>query len=306
MTHRPLPTDLLSTIADYIRWGSSRFNEAGIFYGHGTTNATDEAATLVLHAIFQPHDLGTGYFGCVLTMQEREAAVALIERRIRDRVPAAYITHESWFCGLPFFVDERVLVPRSPIGELIEQQFAPWISDPGSVTRILDLCTGSGCIAIASALAFSGVPVDAVDISVDALAVARINIGRHGVDDQVELLAGDLFQPLQGRRYDLIISNPPYVNSEEWRNLPAEYHAEPKLGLESGENGLDCVRQILRDAPSHLTPNGILIVEVGSSAEALEAAFPNLPFCWIEFQRGGDGVFVLTAEQLQAHRKFLI
>ena len=305
MSNSDAVTDSLTTIGDYIRWGASRFNEAGLFFGHGTANAIDEAASLVLHAIHMPHNLATGYFGCALAMAEREAAVELIERRIRERVPAAYLTGEAWFCGLPFFVDKRVLVPRSPVAELIEQQFTPWIADPDSVTRILDLCTGSGCIAIATALAFPGVPVDAVDISVDALEVARINVGKHGVEEQVELFLGDLFEPLKGRRYDLIVSNPPYVNTEEWRNLPAEYLAEPKLGLESGASGLDCVRRILRDALHHLTPEGVLVVEVGSSAETLEAAFPDLPFCWLEFERGGDGVFLLTAEQLGANQEYL-
>lgn len=296
----------LTTLRDYIRWGASRFNEAGVFFGHGTASATDEAAALVLHAIHQPHDLPAGYFNCVLTPAERLRVVELLERRIAERKPAAYLIGEAWFCGLPFHVDERVLVPRSPIAELIEQQFAPWISEPDAITDILDLCTGSGCIAIASALAFPNADVDAVDISPDALAVARRNIARHQVEDQVRVIESDLFAGLGDKRYDLIVSNPPYVNIAEWQALPPEYHAEPKLGLASGADGLDCVRRILREAESHLKPDGVLIVEVGSSAEALEEAYPGLAFCWLDFERGGDGVFLLTAGQLRDCRDQLV
>lgn len=302
MTYPKDVTDHLATLRDYVRWGASRFNHAGLFFGHGTANAIDEAAALALHALHLPHNLPGGYFNCVLTPDERLEVVGLLERRIAERKPAAYLTHEAWFCGLPFFVDERVLVPRSPIAELIEKQFAPWLGQPDEVTDILDLCTGSGCIAIACALAFPGADVDAVDISPDALAVAKINIAKHEVEGQVQAVQSDLFGALGDNRYDLIVSNPPYVNSEEWRGLPAEYHAEPKLGLESGATGLDCVRRILREAEAHLKPGGLLIVEVGSSADALEEAYPGVPFCWIDFERGGDGVFLLTAEQLAEYR----
>jgi ribosomal protein L3 glutamine methyltransferase len=294
--------DHLTTLRDYVRWGASRFSQAGLFFGHGTASAIDEAAALALHALHLPHNLPGGYFNCVLTPDERLEVVGLLERRIAERKPAAYLTGEAWFCGLPFFVDERVLVPRSPIAELIEKQFSPWVGQPDEVADILDLCTGSGCIAIACALAFPGAEVDAVDISPDALAVAKINVAKHGVEEQVRLLQSDVFEALEGKRYDLIVSNPPYVNSDEWRGLPAEYHAEPRLGLESGASGLDCVRRILRQAEAHLKPDGLLIVEVGSSAEALEYAYPDVPFCWIDFERGGDGVFLLTAEQLAEYR----
>ncbi len=274
MTYPQDALDHLSTLRDYVRWGASRFKQAGLFFGHGTANAIDEAAALALHALYLPHNLPGGYFNCVLTPDERLEVVSLLERRIAERKPAAYLTHEAWFCGLPFYVDERVLVPRSPIAELIEKQFSPWVGQPDEITDILDLCTGSGCIAIACALAFPGADVDAADISPDALDVAKTNIIKHEAG-QVQAVQSDLFEALGGNRYDLIVSNPPYVSSDEWRNLPAEYHAEPKLGLESGTSGLDCVRRILREAETYLKPNGLLIVEVGSSADALEEAYPG-------------------------------
>ncbi|MFM8333085.1 MAG: 50S ribosomal protein L3 N(5)-glutamine methyltransferase [Candidatus Methylumidiphilus sp.] len=305
MTYPKDAIDHLTTLRDYIRFGASRFSQAGLFFGHGTATAIDEAAALVLHALHLPHNLPSGYFTCVLTPEERLEVVGLLERRIAERKPAAYLTREAWFCGLPFYVDERVLVPRSPIAELIDKQFAPWLSQPDDITDILDLCAGSGCIGIACALAFPEADVDLVEISPEALAVAQINIDKHEVEDQVRAVQSDLFAELDGKRYDLIVSNPPYVNTEEWRQLPAEYHAEPKLGLESGASGLDCVRRILREAEAHLKPDGVLIVEVGSSAEALEYAFPDVPFCWIDFERGGDGVFLLTAEQLAEYRSQL-
>ncbi len=298
-------TDHLTTLRDYIRWGASRFNNAGLFFGHGTANAIDEAAALVLHALHLPHNLPGGYFSSVLTPDERLEVLGLFERRIAERKPAAYLTHEAWFCGLPFYVDERVLVPRSPIAELIEKRFSPWIGQSQEVTDILDLCTGSGCIAIACAMAFPEAYVDAVDISPEALAVADTNIVRHELAGQVQALQSDLFEAVGDKRYDLIVSNPPYVNSDEWRGLPPEYHAEPRLGLESGRSGLDCARRILREAEAHLKPDGLLIVEVGSSADALEAAYPDIPFCWIDFEHGGDGVFLLTAEQLAEYRHLL-
>lgn len=289
----------LTTLRDYVRYAISCFNEADLFFGHGTSGPLDEAAALVLHALHLPYDLPGGYFQSTLTQAERENVLALIERRIRERKPLAYLTHEAPFAGQQFYVDERVLVPRSPISELIEAEFSPWV-EPDRVERILDLCTGSGCIAIACALAFPDAMVDAVDISSDALEVADINRRRLKVEDRVRTIRSDVFQALDGERYDIIVSNPPYVSTAEWQDLPVEFHAEPKLGLESGADGLDCVRQILRDASNHLTEEGILIVEVGSAAEALVATFPDVPFCWLEFERGGDGVFLLTAEQVRA------
>lgn len=294
----------LTSIRDYVRWGASRFNEAQLFFGHGTTDALDEAAALVLHAVHQSHELPEFYFSSALTPAERHRVVELIERRITQRKPLAYLTHEAWFAGLPFYVDERVLVPRSPIAELIEQRFAPWV-DPDAIGDILDLCTGSACIAIACAHVFPDAAVCGADLSPDALAVAEENVRRHQLQDRVSLRQSDLFEQLGPARYDLIVSNPPYVNHAEWAGLPAEYHAEPRLGLEAGEDGLDCVRRILRDAEAHLTPNGVLIVEVGSSADALVETYPMLPFTWLELDRGGDGVFVLTAEQLRSARALL-
>jgi ribosomal protein L3 glutamine methyltransferase len=300
MTKHQDALNQLTTLRDYVRYAISCFNEADLFFGHGTSGPLDEAAALVLHALHLPYDLPGGYFQSTLTQAERENVLALIERRVRERKPLAYLTHEAPFAGQQFYVDERVLVPRSPIAELIEAEFSPWV-EPDRVERILDLCTGSGCIAIACALAFPDAMVDAVDISSDALEVADINRRRLKVEDRVRTIRSDLFQALNGERYDIIVSNPPYVSTSEWQDLPVEFHAEPKLGLESGADGLDCVRQILREASNHLTEEGILIVEVGSAAEALVATFPDVPFCWLEFERGGDGIFLLTAEQVRSH-----
>jgi ribosomal protein L3 glutamine methyltransferase len=288
----------LVTLRDYVRFAASRFTEAGLFFGHGTAGSLDEAAALVLHALHLPYDLPGGYFEARLTPGERESVLDLIERRIEERRPLAYLTQEALFAGLSFYVDERVLVPRSPIAELIGRRFSPWL-EANEAMDILDLCTGSGCIAIACAFAFPEANVDAADISVDALDVASINVRRHELEDRVALIQSDIFSGLAGKRYDVIVSNPPYVNSAEWRNLPDEFHAEPRLGLEAGEDGLDCVRRILQGAAEHLQPEGILVVEVGSAAEALVRSFHDVPFCWLEFEQGGDGVFLLTADQVR-------
>ena len=287
----------LITIRDYMRWATSRFNEVGLFYGHGTDNAWDEAIALILHTLHLPHDINPSILEARLTSSEREKLYNIIKRRAEERIPLAYLTHEAWFAQLPFYVDERVLVPRSPLAELIENQLQPWI-DADSVNSILDLCTGSGCIAIACASYFPQAHVDATDISQDALAVARINVSKHEMEDHVTLFQGDLFEGITGKKYDVIISNPPYVDAEDMAGLPKEYRHEPELGLAAGELGLDVVTRILQQAQKHLNPNGILIVEVGNSEHALCDAFPDLPFTWLEFQRGGGGVFLLTAEQL--------
>ena len=295
----------LSTIRDYIRWAASRFSQAQVSFGHGTVAALDEAAALVLHTVYQPYNLAEAYLDAVLTMTERQAVVEIVERRINERVPAAYLTNEAIFAGLSFYVDSRVLVPRSPIAELIEQRFAPWVEEE-QVTRILDLCTGSACIAIACAYAFQDAYVDAVDLSTDALAVAEINIEKHLLADVVTLYQSDLFKALPATLYDVIVSNPPYVCQAEWEMLPQEFHAEPAMGFKGGQSGIDLVVRILVDAKDYLAEQGILIVEVGSSAEILQNLFPDVPFYWLSFERGGDGVFLLTAEQVSHYHKLFI
>lgn len=287
----------LKTIIDFVRWGASRFAAAGLHYGHGTDNAVDEALVLVRHALHLDHDLPREFYAARLTDAEKRAVVELIERRIDERVPAPYLTGEAWFAGLPFYVDRRVLIPRSPFAELIDSGFEPWL-EAGRVERVLDLCTGSGCIAIACALAFPAAEVDAVELSPEALEVAQRNVARHGLEDRVVLLEGDLWAPVAGRRYDLIVSNPPYVSDEAMAALPPEYAHEPELGLRSGKEGLDVVARILAGAREHLRPGGVLVVEVGESADAVALAWPELPLTWLEFSRGGSGVFLLTAEEL--------
>lgn len=292
--------DELLTIRDFLRWGASEFIAAKLFYGHGTDNPWDEAEQLVLHAINLSPPLGDEWLDARLTLPERKKVVANLARRIQERVPAAYITRQAWFAGLPFVVDERVLVPRSPIGELIQKQFEPWlVNEPA---QILDLCTGSGCIGIACAYAFPEAYVQLSDISFDALAVAEENIEQHGLAERVFAMQSDLFENLQGQVFDLIVSNPPYVDAEDMASLPEEYHAEPELGLASGDDGLDFTRRLLTEAVDYLSEQGVLLVEVGNSWPALEAAYPALPFTWIEFERGGHGVFVLNAEDLRKAR----
>lgn len=287
----------LRTITDFVRWGASRFAAAGLHYGHGTDNPVDEALVLVRHALHLDHDLPREFYAARLTEAEKRAVLELFDRRIEERMPAPYLTGEAWFGGLPFFVDGRVLIPRSPFAELIESGFSPWL-EAERIERVLDLCTGSGCIAIACALEFPAAEVDAVELSPEALEVAQRNVERHAVGDQVALLEGDLWDPVEGRRYDLIVSNPPYVSDAGMALLPPEYGHEPELGLRSGPRGLDIVRRILAGAGQHLHPGGVLVVEVGESAAAVAETWPDLPFTWLEFSRGGSGVFLLTAEEL--------
>jgi ribosomal protein L3 glutamine methyltransferase len=287
-----------ASVEQMIRHGAAVLEAAGVWFGHGTDNAIDEAAELVFFAAGLRHEDAAEVYGSTLTPAQRSAALELFDRRIRERVPAAYLTHRMWFAGREYYVDERVLVPRSPIAELIEARFEPWV-ESSRVRRILDIGTGSGCIAIASAHEFAEARVDATDVSPDALAVTAINIERHGVQSRVRAIQSDVFSALGSERYDVIVSNPPYVGAQEFAELPDEYLREPALGLVSGVDGLDVVRRILAEAHRHLEPHGVLIVEVGNSEDALVEAFPDLPFLWLEFARGGGGVFLLTAEQLQ-------
>lgn len=294
----------LRTIRDFIRWAMSCFNAAGLYFGHGTETAWDEAVALVLQSLHLPHDVSPTVLDANLTNQERELLYQLVQRRTTQRIPLAYLTHEAIFAGLPFYVDERVLIPRSPIAELIENQFQPWV-DPDNVQTILDLCTGSGCIAIACAKAFPDALVDASDISTDALAVAKINVLRHNAEDQVHLHQSNLFDALPKKKYDIIVTNPPYVDANDMATLPKEYQHEPKLALAAGPEGLDFALQILKKASDYLNPNGILIVEVGNSEDALAKLLPDVPFTWLEFQNGGGGVFLLTMNELTLSEKYL-
>jgi ribosomal protein L3 glutamine methyltransferase len=280
-----------------VRWGYSYLSAGKLHYGHGTDNPLDEAYMLVLHVLQLPYDFDKSFLESRLTSSEKKKICHLFERRVHERIPAAYLTHEAWFANLHFYVDERVLVPRSPIAELIESSFEPWV-EYERVHRVLDMCTGSGCIAIACAYAFPEAEVDAVDVSSDALEVAKINIEKHGLEVQVNSIQSNLFENLQGKQYDLIVSNPPYVSTEEMQGLPDEYRHEPGLGLEAEDEGLEIVLRMLRDAPRHLSENGVMIVEVGNSEVALEERCPDVPFMWLDFERGGSGVFLLTREQL--------
>jgi len=291
----------LKTIRDLMRWGASCFKQAGLSFGHGTDNVFDEALVLVSHALHLPFQFPEHYLAAHVTAEERDAALALIQQRIETRKPAAYLTHEAWFAGLPFYVDERVLVPRSPLAERIEQGFEPWLQSD-AIERVLDLCTGSGCIAVACAAHFENAHVDAVDICDDALTIARRNVERHDLQDWVQVIKSDLFEAVELRRYQLIISNPPYVSAEEMQQLPDEYRHEPEIGLVAGSEGLDVVIRILAQAASHLEADGILVVEVGNSRELLSASFPGVPFLWLEFERGGHGVFLLDAQQVQQYQ----
>ena len=291
----------LITLRDCIRWGVSTFNAAELSFVQGMPTALDEAVYLCLAALKLPPDFSENYFDCRLTLAERQKVLDFYRQRIELKKPAAYISNEAWFAGLSFYVDERVLIPRSPFAELIEQQFSPWVMDE-EVHNILELCTGSGCIAIACAYAFEHANVVASDISADALAVAEINRHHYGLEDRLELVQSDLFENVPNRKYDLIVSNPPYISEQEMAELSDELKREPALGLAAGEQGLDVVIPMLKQARQFLSDNGVLIIEVGYSWPALEAALPNVPLTWLDFEYGGDGVFMLTAEQLDAHQ----
>lgn len=291
--------DQLITVRDWIRWGTSLFNANQLHFGHGTDNAWDEAVSLVLYALHLPPNSHPQILDARITHEEKKTILALFQTRSEQRIPAAYITHQAWFSGMKFYVDEQVLIPRSSLGEMIEKQFSPWVV-PDQVHHILDLCTGSGCIAIATALAFPNATVDAVDISEKALSVARKNILDYDLTHRIRAIHSDLFSGLQGERYDLIVSNPPYVSRDEMALLPPEYRHEPTLGLLAEDEGLAIVLQILQQAAHFLTHNGILVVEVGNSEEALIRRFPEMPFIWVEFEHSEGGVFVLARDQLEA------
>lgn len=289
----------LHTIIDFIRYGASRFGAAGLSFGHSFDNALDEATQLVLHSLHLPHDTGPAYGQARLVADEKAQVLALFQRRIDERIPACYLTGEAWFAGLSFKCDSRALVPRSPIAELIESGFEPWLGGR-EVHRVLDLCTGSGCIAIATAHYNPYWEVDAVDLSPEALALARENVARLDTSN-VRLIESDLFANLMGEVYDLIVTNPPYVTHAETDALPKEYSHEPEMGLRAGDDGLDLALEILRDAPGHLSENGLLICEVGESEQHLIRLLPELPFAWVEFKVGQMGIFVLEREDIVAH-----
>lgn len=287
----------LRTLRDVLRFAVSRFNEAGLFFGHGSDNAHDEAAYLILHTLHLPLDTLDPYLDSVLLEDEKQAVLDLIERRVVERIPVAYLTNQAWQGEFDFYVDERVIVPRSFIHELLGEALAPWIEYDELVHRALDLCTGSGTLAIQMAHHYPDAEIDAVDISLDALEVAAINVEDYGLEERINLVHTDLFEGLEGT-YDLIVSNPPYVDAESVDALPEEYLHEPELALGSGEDGLDATRQILLHAAKYLNPKGVLLVEIGHNRDVLEAAYPELPFVWLETS-GGDGfVFLLTREQL--------
>lgn len=298
----------LRTLGDLVRWGASCFQEAELTYGHGTDNALDEAYNLVRHALRLPHEMPAYMSSCNITKAERRKVVQLLTDRVMTRKPAPYLINEAWFAGLSFYVDERVLIPRSPISELIESRFEPWI-DADRVHRILDLCTGSGCIAVACAIAFPEAHVDATDVSDAALEVADVNVDKYALRDQIQLIKSDVFDGLKSAQeiliegtklqYDIIVSNPPYVNARDMADLTEEFSHEPELALAAGYDGLDIVKRILEHAYEFLAPQGLLVVEVGNSYPELIEQYPQLPFVWTEFVKGGHGVFVLTKEQLK-------
>lgn len=286
----------LHTLLDLARWTFSQFNRAHLYFGHGTDNAWDESLSLIAQSLHLPQPLHETFFSARLTDSEKKVVLDLVQRRVNEHVPLAYLTNQAWFAGLPFYVDERVLVPRSPFAELIDNGFENYVEE--APQNILDMCTGSACIAIAAAATFPEAQVDAVDISAEALEVAAINIEEHQVSDRVFPIQSDLFQQLAGHRYDLIICNPPYVDAEDMSDLPAEFHHEPELGLAAGDDGLDLVKTILNQAPNFLTDNGWLFVEVGNSLVHVHSVFPELPIHWVKLEHGGDGIFAINKQQL--------
>lgn len=298
INHFSEASNSLQTVRDCFRFAISRFNEAKLFFGHGSENAYDEAAYLILHTLHLPLEELEPFMDARLTQSELYEVLNIIEKRVDQRLPAAYLTQQAWLGEHAFYVDERVIVPRSFIAELLRERLFPWIEDAEQVNSALDLCTGSGCLAILAAEAFPHAIIDAVDLSADALDVAQYNVTDYGLDERIELIESDLFAKLDGRKYDLILSNPPYVDAPSVNTLPPEYKHEPELSLGSGTDGLDATRVILREAAEHLTENGILVVEIGHNRDALEAAYPNIPFTWLDVTAGGDFVFLLHKNDL--------
>lgn len=294
-----------SSLQEWLDWAEQAFDAQGLYYGHGTDNAVDEALYLIRYVLRDEFDYYCEHADRTLSAEQNEAIGRLLEQRINTRKPAAYLVKEAWFAGYPFYVDERVLVPRSPLAELIELEFVPWI-DIDKVNTILDIGTGSGCIAIACALYHPHVKVDATDLEQDALDVAKINVARYQLEDRVSLYRGDIYEGLPETKYDIILSNPPYVSKQEMMGLPQEYGHEPVSGLVAGDDGLDCVRKILHGAANFLNPHGILIVEVGNSQAAVEQTWPEVPFVWLEFEYGGEGVFMLEARQVAEYHALFV
>lgn len=294
-----MTTDTLLTIRDLLRYAITRFNTANLFFGHGSSNAFDEAAYLILHTLKLPLDRLDPFLDARLLPEEKSAVLQVIERRATDRVPAAYITHEAWLGDYRFYVDERVIVPRSFIAELIPEQFSPWVEDPYAVANVLELCTGSACLPIMLADAFPNAHIEAVDISPDALDVAQRNVGDYHLQDRITLIESDLYAKVPNKKYDLIVTNPPYVNAGSMAKLPQEYLCEPQIALAGGEDGMDLVRKIVAGAAERLTRHGVLVVEIGNEREFAEAAFPNLELTWLSTSAGDDAVFLVTAEQLK-------
>lgn len=299
MNRQPqLPTQDLLTVRDYVRFAVSRFYQAELFFGHGSSDAYDEAVYLVLHTLHLPLDRLEPFFDARLTVSERAELISILQRRVEERIPAAYLTHEAFSGDFSFYVDERVIVPRSFIAELLRTELSPWVATPDAVLSVLDMCTGSGCLAILAAHVFPNAQVDAVDLSPDALEVAQHNVDDYALNDRVHLVESDLFKQLGNKKYDLIISNPPYVDAPSVDGLPPEYLHEPKMALGSGPDGLDATRIILKHAAQHLNDNGILIVEIGHNRDALEVLYPKLPFTWLDVTAGDQFVFMLHRNDL--------
>ena len=296
--HFPLATQDLYTIRDYVRFAVSRFHQANLFFGHGSSEAYDEAVYLVLHTLHLPLDRLEPFLDARLTESERSELIHILQRRVEERIPAAYLTKEAFLGEFSFYVDERVIVPRSFIAELLRDSLSPWVADPEAVHSVLDMCTGSGCLAILAAHMFPNASVDAVDLSLDALDVAQHNVDDYELNDRVHLIESDLYAKLGNKKYDLIISNPPYVDAPSVADLPPEYLHEPVLALGSGEDGLDATRTILKHAAKHLSDNGILIVEIGHNRDVLEAVYPKLPFTWLDVTAGDQFVFMLHRNDL--------